>query len=214
MGKCYRTQVLPPHPDRKTRETTKSLGHCSSLTRKSLKPECSDRVFRRHQSTDMEQLPGDVERLQQQLTDQKISTDEFFAMLLSTYELETSKDFLKSIIGNLKSLATTTAWGGRYKEIQGDLVEIYEDFFCETIVDNEDIFWSDNEENLVEGDIGKLDLGTSDEFDDDKSGNPAEAALAFKLSLAEVDVEQKLSSKAGELPTSTTSAESSKNRRK
>ena len=163
----------------------------------------------------MEQLPGDVERLQQQVTDQKISTDEFFAMLLSTYELETSKGFLKSVIGNLKSLTTTTAWGGgRYKEIHVDLVEKYEDFFCETIVDNEDIFWSDNEENLVEGDIGKLDLGTSDEFDDDKSGNPAEAALAFKLSLAEVDVEQKLSSKAGELPTSTTSVEHSKNRRK
>ena len=51
----------------------------------------------------MEQLPGDVERLQQQVIDQKISTDEFFAMLLSTYELETSKVFLKSVIANLKS---------------------------------------------------------------------------------------------------------------
>ena len=148
----------------------------------------------------MEQLPVEVERLQNQLTEQKISSDDFFAMLLSMYELETGKGFLRKIIENLKSLMAASAWGGRYREIHKDLVEKYEDFFCETVADKEDIYWSDDEERIVEGDVGKLDLGSSDEFDDDKSGNPEEAALAFNLSLAEVKTEQKLCSKT--LPSS------------
>ena len=144
----------------------------------------------------MEQLPVEVERLQNQLTEGKISSDDFFAMLLSMYELETGKGFLTTIIENLKSLMAASAWGGRYREIHKDLAEKYEDFFCETVADRgEKIYWSD-----VEGDVGKLDLGSSDEFDDDKSGNPEEAALAFNLSLAEVKTEQKLCSKSGPLP--------------
>ena len=149
----------------------------------------------------MEQLPVEVERLQHQLTEQKISSDDFFVMLLSIYELETSKGFLRTIIENLKSLMAASAWSGKYREIHKDLVEKYEDFFCETVSGKDDIYWSDNEERLLEGDVEKLNLGSSDEFDDDKGGNPGEAALAFNLSLSEVEAEQKLCSK-GHLPSS------------
>ena len=143
----------------------------------------------------------EVERLQHQLTEQKISPDDFFAILLSMFELDTSKGFMRTIIENLKSLIAVNPWGGRLREIHKDLVEKYEDFFCETIADKDDIYWSDDEGRLVGDDVGKLDLGSSEEFDDDKSGNPEEAALAFNLSLAEVEAEQKLCSK-GHLPSS------------
>ena len=152
----------------------------------------------------------EVERLQHQLTEQKISSDDFFAMLLSIYELETSKGFLRTIIENLKSLMAASAWSGKYREIHKDLVEKYEDFFCETVSGKDDIYWSDNEERLLEGDVEKLNLGSSDEFDDDKGGNPGEAALAFNLSLSEVEAEQKLCSK-GHL---TSSGENRKGRNK
>ena len=142
----------------------------------------------------MEQLPVEVERLQDQLTEQKISPDDFFAILLSMFELDASKSFMRTIIENLKSLMEANPWGGSLREVHKDLVEKYEDFFCETVADKDDIYWSDNEERLVEGDVEKLDLGSSEEFDDDKSGNPEEAALAFNLSLAEVEAEEKLCS--------------------
>merc|ERR1712210_53467 len=135
----------------------------------------------------MEQLPVEVERLQDQLTEQKISPDDFLAILLSMFELDASKSFMRTIIENLKSLMAENPWGGSLREVHKDLVEKYEDFFCETVGDKDDIYWSDNEERLVE-------LVSSEEFDDDKSGNPEEAALAFNLSLAEVEAEQKLCS--------------------
>merc|ERR550532_1834837 len=101
---------------------------------------------------------------------------------------------MRTIIENLKSLREANPWGGSLREIHKNLVEKYEDFFCESVADKDDIYWSDNEEE-------KLDLVSSEEFDDDKSGNPEEAALAFNLSLAEVEAEQKLCSK-GHLPSS------------
>ena len=140
----------------------------------------------------------EVERLQHQLTEQEISPDDFFAILLSMYELETSRSFLRIIIQNLKSLMDASAWGGRYRELHKKLTEKYEEFFCETIADKDDIFWSDDDERMVEENIGKLELGSSDEFDDDKGGNPEEAALAFNLSLTEVEADRKLCSKPGQ----------------
>ena len=88
----------------------------------------------------MEELPVEVERLQHQLTEQEISPEDFFAILLSTYELETSKSFLRIIIQNLKSLMDASAWGGRYRELHKNLTEKYEEFFCETIADKDDIY--------------------------------------------------------------------------
>ena len=44
----------------------------------------------------MEQLPVEVESLQHQLTEQKISPDNFFAMLLSMFELDASKGFMRT----------------------------------------------------------------------------------------------------------------------
>ena len=140
----------------------------------------------------------EVERLQHQLTEQEISPDDFFAILLSMYELETSKNFLRIIIQNLKTLMDVSAWGGRYRELHKNLTGKYEEFFCETIADKDDIYWSDDDERMVEENIGKLELGSSDEFDDDKGGNPEEAALAFNLSLTEVEADRKLCSKNGE----------------
>ena len=146
-------------------------------------------------SRKMEQLPVEVERLQNQLMEQKISPDDFFAMLISLFELDKSKGFIRTVIENLKSLTAANPWDARLREIQRDLVEKYEDFFCETFAGKEDTYWSDNEGRFVEDYVGQLDLGSSEEFDDDKSGNPKEAALAFNLSLNEVEAEQKLCSK-------------------
>merc|ERR1712210_349840 len=112
----------------------------------------------------MEQLPVEVERLQDQLTEQKISPDDFFAILLSMFELDASKSFMRTVIENLKSLMEANPWGGSLREVHKDLVEKYEDFFCESVADKDDIYWSDNEERLVEGDVEKLDLGSSSDL--------------------------------------------------
>merc|ERR1712210_375084 len=73
----------------------------------------------------MEQLPVEVERLQDQLTEQKISPDDFLAILLSMFELDASKSFMRTIIENLKSLMEANPWGGSLREVHKDLVSLY-----------------------------------------------------------------------------------------
>ena len=53
----------------------------------------------------------EVERLQHQLMGQKISPDNFFAMLLSMFELDASKGFMRTIIdcgASVNALASGT----------------------------------------------------------------------------------------------------------
>jgi len=147
-------------------------------------------------------LPVEVERLQTQLTRGELKTEEFFGLVVSMFEFDSSKEYLKTIVHNIRILGAETVWGNRYRELYGDLVVRYQDFYCEEINHEENIErydWRDGLENtrvsfddVKEGlteDLDEFDekfLESVDGFLDDGGCFDEEKALAFNLSLNEV----------------------------
>jgi len=146
-------------------------------------------------------IPTEVESLQAQLTDGSLQVEEFFAILLSTYELDISKLYFKTVIHRLKILWTETVWGHKYKPVFLELVDKYQDFFCEEIDHDENIERHDwreglenhrvnfDDENLELEDIGSAErfLDAPQSFTDDGSCEAEDAKLALNLSKLEVE---------------------------
>jgi len=145
-------------------------------------------------------IPLEVENLQSQLSGGEIEVDEFFAILLSSYELDLCQVYLKTVIHNLRILLTETAWGAKYERIFYNLVEKYEDFFCEEINHEENIErhdfrvglenyktnFDDEDEFIIEDNESSRFLEAAETFNDDGDCGDAEAQLAFNLSKVEI----------------------------
>ena len=148
-------------------------------------------------------IPIEVERLQTQLTEDQLSPEEFVAILLSMYELETSKTFLRTVIHNVRVLMTETVWGEKYLQAHIELVERYEEFFCEKIDHGENIerrdlpggsrgametqrtqFDDENADDL-DGQYDRFLEPLGGDFQDDGGCQEDETTLAFNLSLNE-----------------------------
>lgn len=142
-------------------------------------------------------LPVEVERLQTQLTNSELSTEEFFGLVVSMYEFATAKEYLKTVLHNVRIVMTETVWGNKYREVYAKLVEIYQEFYCEEVDHEENIErydWReglensrvsfDDEENIDDADY----FGSTGEcqFLDDGGCEDKETALAFDLSFNEV----------------------------
>ena len=117
---------------------------------------------------------------------------------------------MKTVIHNLKVLWTETAWGQKYKPVFLELVDKYQDFFCEEIDHNANIERHDwreglenhrvnfDDENLILEDDGSFEkyLEASEDFNDDASCEAEDAKLALNLSKLDVENTGKFLSKS------------------
>ena len=129
-------------------------------------------------------IPVEVERLQTQLTEDQLSPAEFVAILLSMYELEASKTFLRTVIHNVRILVTETIWGEKYSLAHRELVERYEEFFCEKI-DHEERIENHGRTEIPRTQFDEEPESFGTEFHDDGGCRDYETTLAFNLSLDE-----------------------------
>lgn len=152
-------------------------------------------------------IPAEVENLQSQLVEGHLAVEEFFAIILQSYELELCQVYLKTVIHNLRVLMTETIWGQKYRKIFLELVDAYQNFFCEEIDHTENIERHDwraglenqqvnfDDENIFEEIGDSRYLEASDDFKDDGGCESEETKLAFNLSRMEVGPTSKSSSK-------------------
>ena len=84
-------------------------------------------------------LPVEVESLQTQLTRGELQAEEFFGLLVAMFEFEDAKEYLKTVMHNIRILVTETVWGDRYKQVYADLVGRYQEFYCEEVDHQENI---------------------------------------------------------------------------
>ena len=109
---------------------------------------------------------------------------------------------MRTVIHNLRILITETVWGHKYQKIFTELVEKFEEFFCEEIdhsenierhdyrerLENHNVNFDDEDENcfIEESDSTRF-LEASDTFQDDGGCEDEENKLAFNLSRIEID---------------------------
>ena len=105
---------------------------------------------------------------------------------------------MKTVIHNLRILMTETTWGQKYRKIFLELVDAYQNFFCEEIDHTENIErhdWRDglenqavnfDDESIVMEANDSIYLDASEDFNDDGECEAEETKLAFNLSRMEV----------------------------
>jgi len=165
-------------------------------------------------------IPLEVERLQTQLTKGDMTVEEFFGLMVAMFEFEDAKKYLRTVLHNIRILLTETVWGDRerYKHVYTDLVDRYQEFYCEEVDHQENIErydWREGLENSKNSfeDLDQNDkfLDTGDDFLDDGGCLAEDAALAFNLSLNEVSGKSQISESPS---TSSTSGQSNRARKK
>ena len=108
--------------------------------------------------------------------------------------------YLRTVIHNLRILWTETAWAHKYESVFHELVEKYQDFFCERINHEENIERHDWREGLENYKVNfddeapvVLDAGSerflqaTEDFQDDGLCEAEDSKLAFNLSKLEVE---------------------------
>jgi deoxyribodipyrimidine photolyase len=143
-------------------------------------------------------IPVEVERLQTQLTRGELEVEEFFGLIVAMFEFADAKQYLKTVLHNIRIIASETVWGDRYRTVYDDLVVTYQEFYCEEVDHQENIErydWREGLENsrnsfddIIENQDDKKFLDNGDVFLDDGACLAEDAALAFNLSLDEVVV--------------------------
>ena len=115
-------------------------------------------------------------------------------------ECSVSQLYLRTVIHNLRILWTETVWARKYEQVFHDLVEKYQDFFCEPINHEENIErhdWRDGLENfkvsfddetpVIENAGSDRYLQSTENFHDDGLCEAEDSKLAFNLSKLEVE---------------------------
>lgn len=111
-----------------------------------------------------------------------------------------SQLYLRSVIHNLRILWTETAWARKYEPVLHELVQKYQDFFCEPINHEENIEWHDwrdglenrkvsfDDETSVVQDFGsERPLEAAVDFHDDGLCQAEDSELALSLSKLKVE---------------------------
>ena len=164
-------------------------------------------------------IPLEVERMQTQLTKGELQAGEFFGLIVAMFEFEDGKQYLKTVLHNIRILVTETVMvdRDRYRQVYSDLVDRYQEFYCEEVDHQENIERYDWREGLENSKFSFEDIDQADddkffdsgeEFLDDGGCVAEDTALAFNLSLNEVAV------KSPEESNSTQNKSSNKTRRK
>merc|ERR1719450_1548967 len=111
-------------------------------------------------------IPLEVERLQTQLTKGDMMVEEFFGLMVAMFEFEDAKKYLRTVLHNIRILLTETVWGDRerYKHVYTDLVDRYQEFYCEEVDHQENIERYDWREGLENSKNSFEDLDQNDKF--------------------------------------------------
>ena len=75
----------------------------------------------------------EAESLQTQLTRGELQAEEFIGLLVAMFEFEDGKEYLKTVLHNIRILVTETVWGDRYRQVYAVLVDRFQEIYCEEL---------------------------------------------------------------------------------